>query len=244
LRRANQLAAATVEAEALERTALGLANAVRTKAAADQYAQECAAKGILATMDAQSTGLAKMVRSSGGSVAHLTNYLMVERNMYQPLAEANAKALQGLNPKYTIWQRGEGKDQDPIQSALATLPHYLDAIKKQTGYTMLDKFFTPPSSSAPAAPAAAVAASFAATSQYVDSAGPVVQNVDSTRLEEIRRHLESIKGLTLTVTLEILEKYLSSSELLMIKHSINSEVIDGKVHYNIHELLGVFRKKL
>jgi flotillin len=143
-RRATQLAEATVNAEALERKALGEANAKRTHAAAELYAQQCRANGVLANMTAQANGLGHLVEASGGSVERLTNWLMVERDMYKPLAEANAKALQGLKPKYTIWQRSGGADDDPIQKILTTLPHYLDTIQKQTGYNVLPQLFVPP----------------------------------------------------------------------------------------------------
>ena len=65
---------------------------------------------------------------------------MVERNMYQDLAEANAKALQGLNPKISLWNTG-GADGGGgaaggfggLGSIMQSLPPLVDTIEDQTG---------------------------------------------------------------------------------------------------------------
>jgi flotillin len=146
--RAGQLAKTIVEAESVEKKAHGEATAIRTLAEAKLFEQECQARGIRQTMTAQADGLKAMILSAGGSVNDLTKYLMIRENVYEKLAVANAQAIKGLNPKYTIWQQA-GKDsvaKDPIQSILSTLPPLLATLKEQTGYDILPGLFVPPGS--------------------------------------------------------------------------------------------------
>jgi flotillin len=70
---------------------------------------------------------------------HALRYLMVERNMYQDLAESNAKALQGLSPKISLWNTG-GSAADGgkggfggLGGIMQSLPPLVDTIEDQTG---------------------------------------------------------------------------------------------------------------
>ena len=66
--------------------------------------------------------------------------MMIKDNVYEKLALANAKAINGLQPKITIWntgdQNGSGNAMDasaPIRNIMTSLPPLLSTINEQTG---------------------------------------------------------------------------------------------------------------
>ncbi|KAI9753976.1 MAG: hypothetical protein M4579_004906 [Chaenotheca gracillima] len=95
----------------------------------------------------EAEGLQEMSKAYG-SLAHvfggphgLLQYLMLERNTYEKLANANANAIKGLEPKITVWNTGDGGSGDgaagsiaaPIRNIFQTLPPLLSTINDQTG---------------------------------------------------------------------------------------------------------------
>ena len=61
---------------------------------------------------------------------------MLQNNTYEKLAKANAAAVNGLQPKITVWNTGEGSSADstaPIRNLLQSLPPLLSTINEQTG---------------------------------------------------------------------------------------------------------------
>lgn len=76
-----------------------------------------------------------------GGPQFLLQYMMLQDNTYEKLALANAKAVNGLQPKITVWNTGasagsgEGEDQvvGPIRNILQSLPPLLTTINEQTG---------------------------------------------------------------------------------------------------------------
>jgi flotillin len=59
----------------------------------------------------------------------------VDSGILPKLAEANAKALQGLNPSISIWRTGSGDDSGkdafaPITNAMSNLPPLLSQLEK------------------------------------------------------------------------------------------------------------------
>jgi flotillin len=71
----------------------------------------------------------------GGTQAWL-QYMMIKENVYEKLALANAKAINGLQPKITIWNTGEGSADSaaaPIRNIMQSLPPLLSTINEQTG---------------------------------------------------------------------------------------------------------------
>jgi flotillin len=61
---------------------------------------------------------------------------MLEKGLYQQLAAENAKAIQGLQPKFNIWTTGDGNAGDaskPLRNVFQTLPPLLTTIQEQTG---------------------------------------------------------------------------------------------------------------
>ena len=68
-------------------------------------------------------------------------YLMLQTDTYEKLANANATAINGLQPKITVWNTGEGAGAGsgelagiaPIRNLLQSLPPLLSTINEQTG---------------------------------------------------------------------------------------------------------------
>lgn len=91
------------------------------------------AAGITETAKAYGE-LAKVLGGPQG----LMQYLMLQNNTHEKLALANAKALNGLQPKINVWNTGsagaEGADPTaPIRNLFQTLPPLLSTINDQTG---------------------------------------------------------------------------------------------------------------
>ncbi|KAL4807386.1 hypothetical protein BDV18DRAFT_168286 [Aspergillus unguis] len=73
----------------------------------------------------------------GGPDAFL-QWKMIETGMYEKLALANGKAIQGLQPKITTWNTGDGASgsgdaMGPIRNLMQGLPPLLSTIHDQTG---------------------------------------------------------------------------------------------------------------
>lgn len=96
------------------------------------YAKKKEAEGITAIAEAY-RGMADVMGGPQG----LIQYLMLQSNTYESLAHANAKAINGLQPKITVWNTGtEGAGSDsgaPIRNLLQSLPPMLSTINEQTG---------------------------------------------------------------------------------------------------------------
>ena len=69
---------------------------------------------------------------------------MVEKGVYGELARANATAVQGMQPKMTIWNTGSNASSgeggcDPaaaIRNTYQMLPPLMSTINEQTGITL------------------------------------------------------------------------------------------------------------
>ncbi|EXJ77903.1 flotillin [Capronia epimyces CBS 606.96] len=88
---------------------------------------------------AQAQAYKALAEAFGGPQGLLT-FMMLKENTYEKLALANAKAVQGLQPKITVWNTdsagaGSGSDAGiaPIKNILQSLPPLLTTIQEQTG---------------------------------------------------------------------------------------------------------------
>lgn len=105
---------------------------------------------VMSSYEAQAnrvtTGIAAIAESykhlaeAFGGPQGLIQYMMIKDNVYEKLALANAKAINGLQPKITIWntgdQNGSGSTMDasaPIRNIMTSLPPLLSTINEQTG---------------------------------------------------------------------------------------------------------------
>ncbi len=171
--RADQLAKATVELETATKRAEARAKQItieadaqlyseRLKADAALYAKRQEASGIEAVYSAEAKGVGNLYDSLGKDPQNVINYLMIEKGIYQTLAEQNAKAINGLQPKITIWNTGSDNSGalDPIKNIMQSVPPLLTTIQDQIGYKLPPWLGTLPASgqqqTAPATPISAV----------------------------------------------------------------------------------------
>jgi len=134
--RAVELTKSKVSAETTIKEAEGRAHSQKLLADAQLYSKQKEAEGLLATYQAQAEGLQKVVSSFGGDARALLSYTMLEKGVYEKLADANAKAIQGLNPKITVWTHDPKQSLDVVQNLGKSLVPLLDTIKDQTGYSL------------------------------------------------------------------------------------------------------------
>ena len=143
----------------------------RTQAETDLYAKTQAADADLyrerqtieanylrATKEAEASFIAQQKEAEGltemaQAYAHMANafggpqgllqYLMLKNNTYEKVARQNAAAVQGLQPKITVWNTGDGAGSiggpggdamgGSIRNLFQSLPPLLSTINEQTG---------------------------------------------------------------------------------------------------------------
>jgi flotillin len=110
---------AIVDAEAKERSA-----------DATLYAAQKEAEAIRAKFDAQAEGLRNLLSCTPDTNTILL-YTMIEKGTMKDLAEQNAKAINGLNPR--IWITGDTGNTNPIGDIMKTLPPLMSTLYEQTG---------------------------------------------------------------------------------------------------------------
>ena len=116
------------------------------KAEADLVTAEKAAQATFITRKKESEGMLEMAKAYQalsqvmGGPEGLMQFLMIERGVYGDLANANAKAIQGLQPKISVWNTGsaggEGAMADPtapLRNIFQALPPLFSTINDQTG---------------------------------------------------------------------------------------------------------------
>lgn len=153
------------DADREKQTAQAAAFAAQAKADADAYQVRVVAEAnyVAATRQAEAACVAREAEAQGvaalagaykemaaafGGPAGLVQYLMIEKGVYGELARANAQAVQGLNPKVTVWNTGaqagagegmEGGGADAgaaVRNVFQMLPPLMTTIKEQTGVTL------------------------------------------------------------------------------------------------------------
>ncbi|AYV86959.1 MAG: flotillin domain-containing protein, partial [Sylvanvirus sp.] len=151
--RANELSKEIVKAESNIAEAKGLAESVRIKAEADLYAKQKAAEGHLAQLtaeakgtqlkyDAEAEGMERLLAACDQNHSTVKFNMALKVRLFPELAEQNAKAIQGLNPKYNIWTRGSGDDimNNPIANLMSSLPPLMDVFNQQTEFKLPELF--------------------------------------------------------------------------------------------------------
>lgn len=134
--RASDLTKSTVAAEIAAKDAEGKAAGQRILAEAALYQKQKEAEGIAAVYSAQAEGLQRLINSFGGDARALLSYTMLEKGIYEKLAEANAKAIKDMNPKITVWTHDPASSMSAIQNLGKGLIPMLDTIQDQTGYKL------------------------------------------------------------------------------------------------------------
>jgi len=115
-----------------------------------QKKQEAEAAYFRATKEAEAAfyakkkeaeGITEMARAYGnmadvlGGPQGLLQYMMLQNNTYEKLAKANATAINGLQPKISVWNTGSGESDTsaPIRNLFQSLPPLLSTVHEQTG---------------------------------------------------------------------------------------------------------------
>ena len=136
--RAEELSKARVQAEKSIKEAQGDADSRKIRAEAELFAKQKEAEGIQALYEAQARGLEQVVGAFGGDSRALLSYTMLEKGIYEKLAQSNAEAIRGLNPKITVWTDNPANSMDTISKLGKTLIPMMDTIQEQTGYALPD----------------------------------------------------------------------------------------------------------
>ncbi|CAH1759066.1 8903_t:CDS:2, partial [Entrophospora sp. SA101] len=107
------------------------------EAEAELYKKQKEAEGVLALYNSQAEGVKNLMQAFDGDTQSAIQYIMIQRDTFQQLAKENALAVQGLNPKITVWNTGgESSAQsfnNPISNIFQSLPPLLSTIQDQTG---------------------------------------------------------------------------------------------------------------
>eukprot|EP00842_Homolaphlyctis_polyrhiza_P006012 jgi/Hompol1/6411/HPOL_000954-RA len=135
--RADLLAKAKVDAEAVVASADAQFYKTKVEVDAQLYAAQKQAEGIRAMYEAQAVGIERLTRAFEGDTKSALSFLMLEKGLYTELAKSNAAAIQGLNPKITVWNTGSGQEDGDemraIRDIFQSLPPLLTTINEQTG---------------------------------------------------------------------------------------------------------------
>ncbi|KAL2055402.1 hypothetical protein ABVK25_004210 [Lepraria finkii] len=124
---------------------------VAKEAEASLYAEKKKAEAVTAKAEAaffakkkEAEAMTEMAKAYGhmsdvlGGPQGLLQYMMLQDNTYEKLAKANAAAINGLQPKITVWNTGEGAGSSndgtgAIRNIMQSLPPLLSTINEQTG---------------------------------------------------------------------------------------------------------------
>lgn len=111
-------------------------------AEASFFAREREAEATLIARKNEAEGLMELAKAYGalgdvfGGPQGLMQYMMMQNGIYEKLADANARAIQGLAPKINVWTTGNQDGADataPIRNLFQSLPPLLSTIQDQTG---------------------------------------------------------------------------------------------------------------
>ncbi|KAK1549419.1 hypothetical protein Q3G72_001810 [Acer saccharum] len=110
------------------------------------YAKQKEAEGLVTLAKAQGEYIRTLLDALGGNYAALRDYLMINGGMFQDIAKINAEAVQGLQPKISIWTNdnggsgamggGAGSGSSALKEVAGVyrmLPPLFQTVNEQTG---------------------------------------------------------------------------------------------------------------
>ncbi|KAI4964701.1 hypothetical protein ZWY2020_059952 [Hordeum vulgare] len=109
------------------------------------YAKQKEAESVALVGKAKTEYVASMLQALGGNYHALRDYLMIDAGMYTEMARINAGAVNGMQPKISIWSNGGGDAGNAGGEAAAgsalqqvagvykMLPPLLSTVHEQTG---------------------------------------------------------------------------------------------------------------
>ncbi len=155
--RAKEVIKSRIAAESARETADASLYTQNKAADAVAYAKQKEADAALYAKRQEAEGLREMAHAYGslaevmGGPAGLMQFMMLKESTYEKLAHANAQAIQGLQPKITVWNTGSNAIEGggggagtgnaagamdptaPIRNIFQSLPPLLTTIHDQTG---------------------------------------------------------------------------------------------------------------
>ncbi|KAI3921094.1 hypothetical protein MKX01_036073 [Papaver californicum] len=137
-----------ISAEAQRLAAQAQLSARQEAADGELYAKKKEAEGMVAAAEAQGVYVRTLLKAFNSNYAALRDYLMINGGMFQQIAQINAGAVKGLQPKISIWSNGDGSSvgvnavdgsasgaMKEIAGLYRTLPNLLQTVEEQTGMT-------------------------------------------------------------------------------------------------------------
>ncbi|MCL7026386.1 hypothetical protein MKW94_029412 [Papaver nudicaule] len=113
------------------------------------YAKTKESEGLVTAAEAQGIYIRTLLQAFNGNYAALRDYLMINGGMFQEIAKINASAVQGLQPKISIWTTGNGHSGDgstinavdgsvsgamkEVAGVYKMLPPLFQTVEEQTG---------------------------------------------------------------------------------------------------------------
>ncbi|KNA15775.1 hypothetical protein SOVF_095120 [Spinacia oleracea] len=110
------------------------------------YGKKKDAEGIVALAQAQGFYISTLLKALDGNYAALRDYMMINSGTFQEMAKINANAVQGLQPKISIWSSGSssgggatgsgsvsGGSMRDVAEVYSMLPPLLKTVHEQTG---------------------------------------------------------------------------------------------------------------
>ncbi|XP_049367365.1 flotillin-like protein 3, partial [Solanum verrucosum] len=141
------------EAEAALFESQKKAEAQRASADADLYARQQAAnselyakqkeaEGVAAIGKAQAMYLGSILKELNHDYSALRDYLMINNGIFKEIAQLNAQAVNGMQPKISIWSSANGGERNggeggsglkDVAGLYRMLPPLLQTVQEQTG---------------------------------------------------------------------------------------------------------------
>ncbi|GAP83885.2 putative flotillin domain-containing protein [Rosellinia necatrix] len=152
--RARDVVRATIDREAKQQAADAKAYEIEAEAKAQFEQANMIADANLQKQLREAEGITAMAEAYGklgqafGGPDNLLRYMMIEKGTYIELAKANAAAVQGMQPKISVWNTGSesgsgaggsGSGQDSaatMRNIYQLLPPLMSTIHDQTGITL------------------------------------------------------------------------------------------------------------
>ncbi|KAL3695103.1 hypothetical protein R1sor_008754 [Riccia sorocarpa] len=137
-----QLYKRKVQAEGLQKEADASLYRKNKDADAELYVKEKEAEGLLLMAEAQADYVRSVMGAFNRNHQNFHDYLMIDRRVYQEMGQINADAIQGLEPKVSVWTTGSASANlgasasnntaDPLASMYMMIPPLFDTIRQQT----------------------------------------------------------------------------------------------------------------
>ncbi|KAL5698443.1 Flotillin-like protein 4 [Ranunculus cassubicifolius] len=126
------------EAEAKRALASAALYARQQTADGELYAKQKEAEGLATFSKAQGLYVHTLIEAVGGDYSSLRDYVMINGGVFQELAQINAEAVKGLQPKINIWTNGGGAGAggsalQEIGGVYKMLPPLFKTVHEQTG---------------------------------------------------------------------------------------------------------------